>query len=169
MKSIFILILVFPLLLAAQDRQKVVKFSHQFHITEAELECLDCHSSAGESTKADDNLLPVMDTCFNCHDDSDDNCMQCHDEDADFISWENPPRQIIYNHQKHLEMEGVRCQTCHQGLENVDYSSKDNLPVMATCIQCHNDSKAPAMCAQCHTQELAALKPVLGRVNFGKL
>ena len=77
-KIIFILGLFFigmlSYLLFAQDVELI--FSHKYHAEEVEAECTDCHN-AGESALAADNLLPNMETCYNCHDE-DAECTVCH-------------------------------------------------------------------------------------------
>ena len=67
----------------SEQQPKVVKFSHQFHVGEAGIACVDCHSEASKSTKASDNLLAKMEACKNCHEEPmKSNCMYCH-MDAD--------------------------------------------------------------------------------------
>jgi hypothetical protein len=141
-----------------QDRSKVIKFSHKFHIEEVGAECVSCHTGAPESQKAADNNLPTMDNCAECHDvEDEENCTMCHISEEVLEPFENPPRQLYFNHAFHVEDQELACTQCHQGLDKVDLASPDNLPPMETCSRCHDGEKAFADCARCHTPDFVLL------------
>ena len=53
-----------------------IVFSHNIH---EDLVCADCHINLERSETAQENILPVMDVCGECHDiETDDECGMCH-------------------------------------------------------------------------------------------
>ena len=141
-----------------QDRKKLIKFSHKFHLEEVGAECTSCHPGAEESEKSSDNNLPTMDACGECHDvESEENCKQCHISEEVLEPFPNPPRKLIFNHKLHVEGQSLECTVCHKGLEKVEYASPANLPDMAVCADCHNNEKAPQTCAECHPADFVLL------------
>ena len=132
------------------DRSAVIKFSHQFHITEAGVtECSICHDAAERSMNATDNPIPTKATCATCHDVEDpEQCTKCH-YDEDYVTYAPSSREIIFPHATHVG-EGMECTTCHRDLEDTDYATDANLPDMETCSTCHNDQKVTNQCESCH-------------------
>ncbi|MFQ5602411.1 MAG: cytochrome c3 family protein [bacterium] len=148
-------------------RQEMIKFSHQYHLEEIGVECTDCHLQVPESTTADDNLIPTMDNCAECHDiEDDENCTQCHFEDEDtWQPFELAPASVLFNHKLHLAQEGVTCEKCHQNLRKVDYSTAGSKPNMIVCAECHNNQTATLECVNCHSNTLN-LRPVNHTADF---
>ncbi len=136
--------------------QEILKFSHKFHQTEAETECVDCHTRADSSTTAEDFLLPTMDDCGACHDvESEEECTLCHFEDEEtWLPFEPEPRAVRFDHKFHLGQKGVTCETCHKNLAQVDFSNSASMPTMQDCAACHDNQQATLACASCHTSTL---------------
>jgi hypothetical protein len=155
-------VLVMPSEASGTDKlQKQVKFSHQFHVTESGIACIDCHSEAAQSTKASDNLLAKMDACKNCHEQQEkSNCTYCHisADTSSYSASPNPVRELRFSHQQHVDSQKVACETCHNVIDKADASVGELVPAMTTCTTCHNDVKATAACENCHTN-LADLRP----------
>jgi hypothetical protein len=131
---------------------KLIKFSHQFHIGDVEVACEDCHTGVTESTSLSDRLMPEKDVCSDCHDtDDDESCETCHYEDV-YEPLVEKTASLFFSHSQHMGEE-ANCEACHQGLSEVDYSSEIETahPAMSTCYQCHNDqSLATNTCESCH-------------------
>ena len=147
--------------LTPQDRGKLIKFSHTFHIKEIGVGCADCHTAAPTSTLAADNLLPKMAACQTCHDEQVQNtCTYCHTsaDTTTYVAFETPRHDLHFNHSFHLNDQKVACETCHKGLETVTIASEKNIPVMDACMTCHDGAKASNACETCHTN-FAALRP----------
>lgn len=138
------------------DRSKIIIFSHYFHADTVGVECDVCHTSVKESTQSSDNLLPKMDVCQTCHDGStaSDSCNVCHQDPDNAVAFENPKRDIKFNHKHHVENEKLECQKCHIGIDKVNYSIRapHALPEMSTCMSCHDGVRASDQCEFCHTQ-----------------
>jgi len=142
-----------------QDITKVVKFSHKFH-AEQGVGCTDCHTAVSTSEQSSDLLLPKMKDCASCHDVNTD-CEKCHFEQKPYPSWEKSAPEIRFSHKFHLEKSsdgGLECKTCHAGVDTVTYATASQLPLMESCISCHNNDKAPKACETCHT-DIAHLYP----------
>jgi Cytochrome c7 and related cytochrome c len=131
--------------------EKLIKFSHKFHsdITD----CATCHSSVEKSTSLNDNLLPTMDDCAQCHDVQDENnCKTCHFEDV-YEPLLQKKSGLIFSHNFHVDTQKVECKTCHKGVTDVDYAFKAEqpFPQMDDCWSCHGATKtASNACEACH-------------------
>lgn len=150
-----------------QKRRDIIKFSHAFHQVEVGTSCTDCHTKANESTLSGDNLLPKKEDCAECHDvETEEECTFCHYEDEEtWQAFENPERDILFNHKFHLEETGLDCETCHKNLAKVDFSNSESRPNMADCSACHNNQRATLECSICHTSTLN-LRPVDHSADF---
>jgi len=151
----------------AQDRDQL-KFSHQLHITEQEIECSTCHEAAMESTSGADNLFPTMETCASCHDVEDEqNCSTCHTNPEEP---EAPVRISDYSnkfsHQKHLSAD-LDCLSCHQKVVAKQEVGQYQLPDMVTCMNCHQQQKQKISsdCQTCHKPS-ERLLPASHTTNF---
>jgi len=106
MKNIIVfsvcILFIWTLTLSAQE-DKII-FSHQFHAEDAGAECSDCHEAAKTSLSTADNLLPAMETCYNCHDEDETECTVCHtnpDEGAEVTRITQ--FAALFAHKPHIE------------------------------------------------------------------
>lgn len=140
-----------PLSWPENDDAQRIKFSHAFHVGEAGVPCDSCHA-ARVSKFASDNLRSTHANCTTCHEEQINNtCDYCHKVPDSIELAPAPARDINFSHEQHLTMKDVDCQTCHMGLDKVDYATAKNMPTMATCNSCHNNVKATNACENCHT------------------
>lgn len=129
-------------------------FSHEFHVAEQEIECITCHGSVESSTLSSDKNLPTMDECGNCHDTGDDeSCGMCHKNAEEPTETINPIRELIFNHQLHLQMN-INCEQCHANIKSSSNPNIENLPDMKVCLTCHDNIKASKDCTTCHSSGL---------------
>lgn len=162
------------------DQQIPLRFFHDKHLAQ-EVECVQCHERAVESVSSADQLVPVgapgEELCTTCHDfsagakaDPPSACETCHAnyepqykagrKADDFHAVETAPAAMLLpknhikmNHKAHADA-GVQCATCHGDLSKVQVATRENsLPVMNTCMDCHNGRKAPDACRTCHQTE----------------
>ena len=130
-----------------------------------ELRCVRCHVNAGRSDATRDSLIPPEASCAPCHDDSLDRtepsaarCGLCHvgfrEGEAPAAS-DFPAARLHFSHRTHVR-EGVRCLTCHQGVERAEVADRNHLPRMRQCFECHApagfgvEGTASGACATCH-------------------
>lgn len=143
-------------------------FSHKKHVEELGAECATCHTLADSSLEAVDNLLPTMESCYDCHD-QETECKVCHTDP------ENPlesPRISSYiakfPHAKHVAQE-MQCATCHIGVAQSESVKKQHLPTMGSCVSsCHNQMQKVDYCYDCHGAK-DELQPVSHRLNWNKV
>jgi len=165
-----------------------LKFSHRFHLKQANASCEDCHVGARGSTASSDSNLPDEPACLKCHDGTKARkaCTLCHTNPKSVRPFQVPSREFRFNHHQHLQLgnvapvlaaamdsgkymsnsEGIRpqletengCVACHRGLQEADFSSTANLPQMADCLVCHTEIDPPFSCSFCHTKG-AKVKP----------
>jgi len=157
------------------DQSLPLRFSHEIHTSF--MECRDCHAEAYSSVRSRDVNLPKEASCFDCHDaekaargetvDIPASCDTCHPgykpewlPGADFSDTKQvkvfpapiiiPEPQIKFNHRVHVD-RGIGCQACHQSMGSIELATRDNaLPLMETCIGCHDGKAASDACKTCH-------------------
>ncbi|HEY8207526.1 MAG TPA: cytochrome c3 family protein [Myxococcaceae bacterium] len=133
-----------------------VRFDHAEHI-KGGADCLTCHDKARKSTRASDWNLPAHPECEPCHDLKKDKCATCH-PGFDATARAAPERiafptaNLIFDHQVHVSRK-IACTTCHEGVENAQLATVQQLPKMATCLRCHDGAAAPSACTTCHLRE----------------
>lgn len=152
-----------------------LRFFHDKH-AKLELECIFCHRSVPNSTKSSDNNLPKGHTleekgqnvCAFCHlfwvergrKPVPAKCDTCHagfDPKKDKVPAKVvlPDPNIIFNHKKHIDNK-IECQRCHGRIEEIELATRDHLPMMEKCEECHNgrtvvnNVKPPEECTTCH-------------------
>lgn len=173
MKNIILFIVcilcIWTVTLSAQE-DKII-FSHQFHAEDAGAECSDCHGTAEGSLSNADNLLPAMETCYNCHDEDETECTLCHtnpDEGTEVARITE--FAALFAHKPHMDA-GEECLTCHQGItEKEDTAEGLHLPEGSTCTNCHGGAdlrEDTAACISCHGDNFN-FKPANHTVSWGK-
>jgi hypothetical protein len=140
--------------------------------------CDGCHQSALTSTSAADNLIPREAACRACHKIDRDQpakavprglgaarCDACHVDGAG-SRWmpganapAEPPRVVLarpnlkFNHKLHAA-RGIACALCHGSADMQQAPvTRVDLPLMATCLGCHDGKQATARCSACHLTE----------------
>lgn len=144
-----------------------IKFSHSLH--HELIECQSCHKAVTESTSLKDRLLPNHESCADCHEvDNDDECSTCHYEGT-YEALIQTEAKVLFNHKSHLTNPEVKCESCHKGLSDVDYSwqSAEVKPGMETCYSCHNNTTvASNACESCHISTANLLPQDHKTVNY---
>lgn len=143
------------------SENKQIKFSHAFHVKEANIACLDCHTNASKSRLAADNLLAMKESCRSCHEDQlSGDCTYCHTsaDSSSYSAPKNPAREINFSHQQHIENQKIACETCHTVLDSADAPLGTLVPAMTTCTSCHDGTKIASACESCH-RNFASLRP----------
>ncbi len=157
------------------EQDMPLRFSHAKHT--ALVECVDCHMTAGDSLRASDDNLPREASCLDCHDvkaategkpvEAPSSCDTCHPgfqpkwlPGATFADTRqvevHPPAvhmpvpNLKFNHKIHMA-KGATCETCHGTMKDIDLATRENaLPLMSTCLTCHDGKKAADSCKTCH-------------------
>jgi c(7)-type cytochrome triheme protein len=127
-----------------------VPFQHALHLSEAGLECIDCHEFVGESKKAKDYNIPERALCLDCHDGAEIPWRWSPNPGAKNNAIAIPPARIHFPHDRHLALDGVDCATCHPNVAEGKLATRDDLPSMETCLSCHDGERASDDCRTCH-------------------
>ncbi len=170
---------IFPELMYA-SREQPVAFSHETHVTEAGMDCVDCHSLRDDGTFA---AFPTTQDCAECHivalGDSEaerffiENYVETGRE-VDWLVYQKQPDNVYFSHATH-SMESCNmchtfsqqelCQFCHIALdkgyspameENRISGYSKNTMKMWQCEACHADpnhlagTNANNACFVCH-------------------
>jgi len=163
MKRIYSLTTIFAMaamimlaITACKKEELELKFNHQLHVVDNEMECSQCHTPKEDGTMSD----PSMDKCAECHDIDVDNpseeCLLCHsiksaknDYSIEKAVPEKPKgyRDLIFNHEAH---EDVECSVCHGDMTKMEELSEIEWPDMFKCKKCHDGDEAPIDCEVCH-------------------
>jgi Cytochrome c7 and related cytochrome c len=134
----------------ASDTSTLI-FSHERHVVEEELECLDCHGDVEDSETGADNLIPDHETCSDCHEvEEPDECLQCHespDGKDDFTRVVDYSQK--FSHERHLSAE-LTCESCHAAMPEKTEVEPIVLPTMVACLDCHEDQSVSVTCQTCH-------------------
>jgi len=136
---------------APQNGTQAIKFPHKVHVVDNEMECIDCHGSIEESTKAEDVNFPEKDVCAGCHDvEDEDNCGLCHVNPDEPEGFTVKKRSFNFSHKAHLGGEETGCDKCHAGIEQTMVNDGSKIPGQAACNKCHDGIAATKNCLTCH-------------------
>ncbi|MEE8437806.1 MAG: cytochrome c3 family protein [Candidatus Neomarinimicrobiota bacterium] len=150
---IFILNLGLILAISGADTgNDKIKFSHEYHLEEQELECDVCHESVFSSTKVFQSNFPEKDVCNDCHDGdtAPDDCSFCHSnaDDPRALPVQIIP-QLIFSHKFHLG-QGIDCESCHADVWETNLTKKSKPIEMPLCMTCHEEPRTNKDCFTCH-------------------
>ncbi len=152
-----------------------IRFDHARH-ARLGATCEGCHTRAAGSTTAADNLIPTEAACRGCHKIDRANpgksvaagqgaarCDACHVDEAG-RGWMpggglvEPPRVVMprpnlkFNHRLHA-VRGIGCALCHTAAAGQGMVTRADLPMMSSCLACHDGKQSTARCGACHLTE----------------
>ena len=164
MKKWLLMLIALALILCAvraiaddPGQHKKTKFYHKTHVVEEELECVDCHEMAGQSTAGSDNLFPVRSVCMDCHDEEPDKLEVLASLTA-ITSYSEK-----FSHERH-QAAGYSCESCHSAVNAGLASERYVIPDMMECMTCHENKAIVNNCQSCHRPE-ENLLPVSHRLS----
>jgi hypothetical protein len=150
--------------LAVYPAQNIpLRFDHALHL-EAGADCATCHDSTRKSESTRDRNLPGHEECESCHDiaaaqkgektDPPSSCGTCHPGfdvtvRKEPAKLELPPANLHFSHKLHLDRK-VECNACHGDLTKVNLATRQQLPKMANCFECHDGRVVTNDCKACH-------------------
>jgi hypothetical protein len=160
--NLIIIVLLALWTICAFAQEDVLIFSHKYHAEEIGASCTDCHESVETSTSPTDNLLPSMETCYNCHDEDESECSLCHSNADEAVEVARiVDMAAAFSHQVHIE-EGQECLDCHSGVENKNEpTAGQHIPDRQACTECHGSadfSQEKDKCLTCHS-DIQVVKP----------
>jgi cytochrome c553 len=139
-----------------KSKNQPVPFSHKAHVNFG-MACDSCHLGAKDSVKT---TIPNVQTCAFCH--IPDKKMPRtpkslgeYIREMKEIPWEKvyqSPPHVRFSHQRHVEMAGLECKSCHGDIANEEKALVRQLvPLnMGSCLGCHKVEKVTTDCLACH-------------------
>ena len=129
-------------------------FPHRLHL-DSDMECADCHFPADDA----EPVLPTREVCADCHEDPEGESEAFRAYFASVLSeggefrfarrWRT--RDALPAHPRHAQA-GVGCSACHGEPTDLPFVKPKSVPLMALCMACHEERKAPRECATCHRE-----------------
>ena len=133
-----------------------IEFPHNIHVGK-EIACTEyCHETVTMGPRAG---LPSVNTCMICHTAIATDRpriqtitkMQAEGRD---LAWQRVfdyPEEVHvrFNHAPHIRAK-VGCETCHGNIAQQTVAQRNVELTMGTCVNCHNERKAPTDCLTCH-------------------
>jgi hypothetical protein len=147
--------------------QRIAIRMNHAHPAHRALRCVRCHENAATSASSRDLLIPREQACVECHAGAIDRdgphtaerCGQCHagfETDSDVVpASEFPAPRLHFSHRTHVA-RGMRCLSCHRGVDRATLADRRHLPTMRQCFECHGppgmalEASAPSTCETCH-------------------
>ncbi|HSH20167.1 MAG TPA: cytochrome c3 family protein [Draconibacterium sp.] len=127
-----------------------IKFSHQVHVTENQIDCMYCHHTAEESKTAN---IPSTNLCMNCHivvregsrsgKFEISKLLQAHEEERsiEWIRIHQLPDHVFFSHAQHVGAGNLDCVQCHGKVEEMHVVRQEKDLSMGFCLDCHRETK----------------------------
>lgn len=133
-----------------------IEFPHNIHVGK-QIACTEyCHEAVTMGPRAG---LPSVNTCMICHAAIATEApriqqitkLQAEGRD---LAWQRvfdypEEAHVKFNHAPHIRAE-VGCETCHGNIGEQTVARRNVNLTMGTCVNCHNERKAPTDCLTCH-------------------
>lgn len=136
-----------------------IPFSHKIHAGDHEIDCNYCHTGVRKAKHAN---IPSPNICMNCHNQikKDSPWIAKIYEAIDYnpstgeygtnvkpIEWvrvHNLPDLVYFNHQQHVKVGQIECETCHGPIKEMDVVYQYSPLTMGWCIDCHRKTDVQA-------------------------
>lgn len=126
-----------------------VKFSHQIHVTQNQIDCMYCHHTASHSKSAN---IPSTNLCMNCHvvvrEGSRSGKFEISKvveafEEGRSIEWiriHDLPDHVFFSHAQHVGAGKLDCVMCHGTVEEMHVVRQVSDLSMGWCLECHRET-----------------------------
>ncbi len=162
-------------------QQLPIRMTHDQHVRDLGLRCVDCHDHAPSSRQSSDNLLPAGTRCDRCHGtdhgelaevDADTEqplarCATCHlgyqPNAGNLVARVHlSPPNLRFDHAVH-QQRNIGCGQCHGAVAAVTQATREQLPRMRGCLKCHGmpgpgRGDARGECTTCHVTRSGVLQ-----------
>jgi mono/diheme cytochrome c family protein len=126
-----------------------IPFSHKLHAGDNQIDCGYCHTGVYRGKNAG---IPAVNICMNCHSGIKSGPQHGTKAIAKVIeAWEtkkpikwvrihNLPDLAYFNHSQHTVVGGVKCETCHGPIAEMEVVKQFSPLTMGWCINCHRET-----------------------------
>ncbi len=127
-----------------------IKFSHQVHMTENQMDCMYCHHTVTTSKTAN---IPSTNLCMNCHivvrEGSRsgrfeiDKLVKAYEEgrSIEWVRIHELPDHVFFSHAQHVGAGNLDCMQCHGNVEEMHVVRQVQDLSMGWCVECHRETK----------------------------
>lgn len=127
-----------------------IKFSHEVHVTQNQIDCMYCHHTASHSKSAN---IPSTNLCMNCHivvrqgtrsgSFEINKLVEAHEEgrSIEWIRIHDLPDHVFFSHAQHVGAGKLDCAECHGEVEKMHVLQQVNDLSMGWCLECHRETK----------------------------
>ncbi len=140
-----------------KDIIQPIAYNHKVHLTEAGLDCRDCHKGVETSIRA---TIPSIKVCSSCHSKikgksrAEAQVVEAVKSGTE-IPWQRiyrVPDHVFFSHRRHVTAGKIACKTCHGDVEKLTKPASHQLvPIaMKTCMKCHDNKSISNDCIHCH-------------------
>jgi cytochrome c7-like protein len=151
-----------------------IRFNHAKHVSkDIGANCKTCHGGAFKSKSVADRLTPSGELCDACHSSDHTNladvkpgdepmgqCSFCHlgyrPRNRNRVAQVTFPRaNLFFDHKVHVD-KNIGCPQCHGAVDKLELATRDQLPRMRGCFDCHqmsdsaSEGEAKSACDTCH-------------------
>jgi hypothetical protein len=161
-------------------QELTIRFNHQRHVKDLKLTCTTCHEKARTSHDAAESMLPKGTRCDGCHGSDHRDLLKVRPDPQDKIGQcafchlgysasagnrvaplSLPKPNLRFDHALHVT-RNIGCAQCHGAIENVELATRDSLPRMRGCFNCHQapqsaSGRARSECRTCHLTDPSGL------------
>lgn len=156
-----ITILLLCLLVNGCNKQKTIEqpipYNHEIHVSEAGLDCTDCHTGVETKMYAS---LPSIVMCESCHSEmlgesiSESLVVEAVNNNVE-IPWRpiyELEDYVFFSHRRHVKSGKISCAVCHGEVEKLSKPPTHQLiPIsMDSCMKCHDSKSISNDCLTCH-------------------
>jgi hypothetical protein len=137
------------------EPQQPIEFPHNIHVGK-EIACVMCHEGVETGARAG---IPGVRTCMICHaaiatDRPRIQLITKMQQEGRDLAWQRVfgytrEAHVRFNHAPHIRAK-VDCSTCHGDIGSQTVAQRNVELTMGTCVNCHNERKAPTDCLTCH-------------------
>ncbi|HEY1537217.1 MAG TPA: cytochrome c3 family protein, partial [Polyangiaceae bacterium] len=170
-----------PVIFPPQDL--TIRFNHQRHVKELGMSCTTCHEKTRTSHDAAESMLPKATRCDACHGSDHRDLLRVRPDPKEQIGQcafchmgysgsagnrvaplSLPKPNLRFDHARHV-LRNIGCPQCHGAVENLELATRDQLPRMRGCFNCHqapapSAGRARSDCRTCHLTDPSGMVKV---------
>ncbi len=159
-KNLFTFFFLSLLVSGCSNQEKIeqpVAYNHEIHVSEAGLDCIDCHTGVEKKMHAS---LPSIKLCKSCHtqmqgeSSAEALVVEAVNNNVE-IHWKPIYKledHVFFSHRRHVKSGKIACATCHGEVEKLLKPPTHQLvPIsMENCMKCHDNKSISNDCLTCH-------------------